>query len=49
MLHKIYINSEASLKNVHAVQIFPVHTGDCNLPTHQLRFPTHDFDREGLG
>ena len=33
MLYKIYI---PSLKNVHAMQIFPVHIGDCNLPTHQL-------------
>ena len=25
MLYKIYISGEASLKNVHAMQIFPVH------------------------
>ena len=31
------------------MQIFPVHIGDCNLPTRPLCFPTHDFDREGLG
>ena len=49
MLYKIYISSEASLKNVHAMQILPVHIGDCNLPTRQLCFPTHNFDREGLG
>ena len=35
MLYKIYISSEASLKNVHPMQIFPVHIIDCNLPTHQ--------------
>ena len=33
MLHKICISCEASLKNVHAMQISPVHIGDCNLPT----------------
>ena len=38
MLYKIYISSEASLKNVHAMQILPVHIGDCNLPTRQLSF-----------
>ena len=49
MLYNIYISGEASQKNVHAMQIFPVHIGDCNLPTYLLCFPTHDFDREGLG
>ena len=36
VIYKIYISSEASLTYVHTIQIFPVHIGVCNLPTHAI-------------
>ena len=49
-LYKIYISSEAGLKNVHAMQIFLfISVTVIYQLTNFFSFPAHDFGQEGLG